>query len=304
MGLCGSDIHKFLRQTPANNYLNTEVLGHEISGIVTSVGKNVNNIKVGDRVVVNPFNIINNIQKCESFSLINNIDIVGRTIDGGYAELIYMPKDCVYKLPNTINDYEAIFIDDIAVALHGIHYIKQYNVNPDNIAIIGDGPLGLLCYRILKVKYDKCNILLFSKNMKKLKGLNISAVHFDEIDNYKEKFDVILEVVGGNQSDTLNKAISIGSNNCLILCYGVFQFGFNAELNIRNLFYKQGTIKGINSYCNIFDDFNDAIKLLDDNKIKVEDLITSRIPFDDAVDYIKNYPTTTNNIKTVFEVNK
>lgn len=302
LGLCGSDIHKFLKQTPADNYLKTDVLGHEISGVVSSIGNDIDNIKVGDRVVINPFNITNKTIKYDSFSFGNNIDIVGRTIDGGYAEYIYLPKDCVYKLPNSINDYEAIFIDDIAVALHGIHYINEYNSKSENIAIIGDGPLGLLCYRVLKAQYDKSNIVLFSKNMEKLTKLNINAIPFDKIDKYQEKFNVVLEAVGGNQSDTLNKAINIGTNNCLILCYGVFQFGFKADLEIRTLLYKQGIIKGINSYCNIHDDFNRAIDLLSTKKIEVEDLITARISFDDSIQYIKNYPRTKNNIKTVFEV--
>ena len=302
LGLCGSDVHKFLKQTPKKDYLGTKILGHEISGTIVSVGKNVSKLKKNDRVVVNPFRVTSDISKCESFSLVDNMDIVGRTIDGGYAQQICLPKECVYKLPDSVSNYEAIFIDDIAVALHGIHYIEQYRVKSNNIAIIGDGPLGLLCYRILKQKYKKANIVLFSKNIKKLEGLNINAVLFDDISKYENIFDVVLEAVGGRQSDTLNKAIMIGASNCLILCYGVFQFGFNAELDVRNLFYKQGVIKGINSYCNIYDDFNDAIKLLESKKIIVDDLITSRVAFDDAIKYIKGYSMIKNNIKTVFEV--
>lgn len=302
LGVCGSDIHKFLRQTPTNNYLNTKVLGHEISGIVTSTGKGVDNIKVGDRIVVNPFNVPKKIQKYESLSLNKKTDIVGRTIDGGYAEYIYLPQNCVYRLPDTVSDYEAIFIDDIAVALHGIHYIEKYNSQIDNIAIIGDGPLGILCYRILKEKYHDSNIVLFSKNSEKLDKLKIKTIPFDEINKYKEQYNIVLEAVGGRQSNTLNQAINIGANNCLILCYGVFEFGFKAEIDVRSLFYKQGMIKGINSYCNIYNDFNNAIKLLKERKIRVEDLITSKVPFDNAIEYIKNYYQTKNNIKSVFEV--
>lgn len=304
MGLCGSDIQKYLKQTPKNNYLGTKILGHEISGIVTMVGSSVDKVKKGDRVVINPFCLSKTTPKCESLSLIDNIDIVGRTIDGGYAEEICISQDCVYKLPKEISFHEAIFIDDIAVALHGIHYIEQYNIKTDNIAIVGDGPLGLLCYRVLKAKYKDASIVLFSKNIKKLEGLKINAIPFDNIDDYKDKFNVVVEAVGGKQSDTINKSIKIGSNNCLILCYGVFQFEYMAEIDARTLFYKQGMIKGINSYCNIYDDFNTAIELLKSKKIIVEDLITSRVPFDDSIEYIKKYPTIKNNIKTVFEVGK
>lgn len=305
LGLCGSDLHKFLKQSPNKDYLLTHVLGHEISGKVTNVGDNVKNVEIGDIIVVNPFNIFDNLDLCESFSLCDKkIDIVGRNIDGGYSELIYLPKNCVYKLPSNISSDDAIFIDDIAVAYHGIHYIKEYRNVFNDVAVIGDGPLGILCYRVLKVLYPKINIVLFARNPEKLEHLNINVLNFNNIDSYKKSFDVILEAVGGQQSDTLNKAILIGKNNCIILCYGVYNFNYMAELDIRTLLYKQGMIKGINSYCNKYKDFESAISLLSSEKLFVNDLITNRIKFDDSIEYLKNYSRIKNNIKTIFEVNR
>lgn len=303
LGLCGSDLHKFLKQAPDKNYLLTDVLGHEICGVVTCVGKKVENVEIGDRIVVNPFNVPDKLKLCESFSLVEEkIDIVGRNIDGGYSEIIYLPENCVYKIPNNISNEDAIFIDDIAVAYHGIHYISQYKSIAENIAIIGDGPLGILCYRLLNLLFPDSKIVLVSRNLEKLKNLNIETINFSEIDRYIECFDVVLEVVGGEQSDTLNKAILIGKPNCIILCYGVFNFNYMADIDVRTLFYKQGMIKGINSYCNKFNDFNMAIDFLSKGDLYVNDLITKKVPFVDAVDYIKNYSKTKNNIKTIFKV--
>lgn len=303
LGLCGSDLHKFLDQSPINNYLQTHVLGHEICGFVTNIGKNVDNVKIGDRIVVNPFNVSKQLKICESFSLCEGkVDIVGRSVDGGYSEIIYLPKNCIYKLPDNISSEDAIFIDDIAVALHGIHYISQYKTDINDLAVIGDGPLGILCYRILKKMYPQCQIVLISRNQKKLEKLNIESINFLDIDSYKESFDVILEAVGGKQSDTINKSIFIGKNNCLILCYGVYDFNYMAEVDVRALFYKQGMIKGINSYCNKHDDFNNAINMLSAENLFVNDLITKRVNFNDSVNYIKNYFKIKDNIKTIFEV--
>lgn len=305
LGLCGSDLHKFLKQSPNKDYLLTHVLGHEISGKVTNIGDNVTNIKIGDIVVVNPFNIPDTLKLCESFSLCDEeIDIVGRNIEGGYSELIYLPKNCVYKLSSSISTDEAIFIDDISVAYHGIHYLKEYKSVFNDVAVIGDGPLGILCYRVLKVLYPQINVILFARNQEKIKNLNINFENYDRINLYKNKFDVILEAVGGQQSDTLNKSILIGKNNCIILCYGVYNFNYMAELDIRTLFYKQGMLKGINSYCNKNKDFENAISLLSSKKLLVTDLITNRINFDDSVEFIKNYASIKNNIKTIFEVNR
>lgn len=307
LGLCGSDLHKFLNESPKKDYLLTNVLGHEICGIVTKVGKKVKKVEVGDRIVVNPFDIPNNAKLCESFSLYDeNIKIVGRNIDGGYSEIVYLPENCIYRLPDNISNEDAIFIDDIAVALHGIHYISKYKTktNFSNISVIGDGTLGILCYRILKIFFPACKVVLISKNSQNLKNLNIESIDYLEIDKYKETFDVVIEAVGGRQSDTINKAIMIGKNNCLILCYGVFHFNYMAKIDIRTLLYKQGVLKGINSYCNMFDDFNNAINILSNGKLYVNDLITKRVNFNESIDFIKNYPNTKNNIKTIFEVKK
>ena len=304
LGLCGSDLHKFLDDTPNNNYLLTHVLGHEICALVTNVGKNVKNIKVGDRVVVNPFNIPKDFPICESFSLTDEeINIVGRNIDGGYSEIIYLPENCLFKLPEEISSEDAIFIDDIAVALHSIHYINKYKEEINDMAIIGDGPLGILIYRLLKLFYPNNNIVLFSRNEEKLSGLNIKSISFQKIDLYNESFDVVFEVVGGSQSQTLNKSILLCKNNSLILCLGVFNFNYMASLNVRSLFYKQCNIKGINSYCNKYDDFTRAIELLESKKLFVNDLITKKIEFSDSIDFINNYKKTKNNIKTIFKVN-
>lgn len=303
MGLCGSDVHKFLKQTPKERYLSTKILGHEIMGIITNKGKHCEKYNIGDRVVINPFSIPNDMEKVESFSLTNReIDIVGRNIDGGYSEILYLPQNCVCVLPNNINDEDAIFIDDIAVGLHGLNYSKKLKEKAEKIAIIGDGPLGILCFKIFKKFYSKSEIILFSKNTNKLKNIEYNIENFENINNYKEQFDIVIEAVGGAQSDTLNSAIYIGANNSLILCYGVYQFNYLASLDVRTAFYKQIIIKGINSYCNIHNDFENAILLLNTKKIKVNELITHRILFSDSIDFLNNYYKYNDKIKVIFKV--
>ena len=305
LGLCSSDIQKFLKQTPNKNYINTNILGHEIMGVISNFGDNCEGFNIGDKVVVNPFDVAIDHAPCESFSLCNDIKIVGRDIDGGYSEVVYVPKNCVYKLSDNIDDEDAIFIDDIAVALHGINYIKEIKINNiENIAVIGDGPLGIICYRILKSMYSDKNIILFAKHRDKIKNLEINYLMFEDMQKCDIKFDVILETVGGAQSDTLNTSIEVGNNNCLILCYGVYAFNYLANINVRTLFYKQGTLKGINSYCNIHNDFKKSLDLLEKKDIQVNDLISYRIDFLSSVEYINNYKNIKDNIKTVFEVKK
>lgn len=55
VGICASDLHYYLSGELNDNVLNGPlILGHEASGIISKVGKNINNLKLGDRVAIEP----------------------------------------------------------------------------------------------------------------------------------------------------------------------------------------------------------------------------------------------------------
>ncbi|MDD4187893.1 MAG: alcohol dehydrogenase catalytic domain-containing protein [Bacilli bacterium] len=306
-GLCGSDIQKLLRQTPDEGYLHTNVLGHEIMGIITQTGTNCTKLNIGDRVVVNPFILKDENILAESLSFTYS-DIVGRTKDGGFSELIYLPENCAIRLPESIQDEEAIFIDDIAVVMHTKHILEKHSEKGavNKIAVLGDGTLGILSAKIFSYYYGQDNVVLFSKTVSKLKKVtNVNIVDNSCMTKFKEKFDVIVEAVGGNQSTTLNDGIMLGKNNSIILCLGVYQFGFKAEVDVRTAFYKQMLIKGVNSYCNMYNDFDLAMKLLEEKNVSVVDLITNEIKFSEFTDYLQNYENNkSKKIKTLIRSRK
>lgn len=303
VGLCGSDIQKFLKQKPVDGYLKTSVLGHEIYGFVDSFGSNVKHLTKGQSVVVNPFLCPDKCKcDCTNFGLCDKVDIVGRTIDGGYSEYVCINKNSVYNA-NGLTYKKGIFIDDVAVALHGIHFAKGIEKEIKNIAVIGDGPLGLLVYRASKVMIKNCNVMLFSKNTDKLKRLKDIKHTSIEDERKNNKFDVVFEAVGGSQSKTLELAISLAKPNGFIGVFGVFPFMFKPEINIRSAFYKQLTIKGFNSYCKEERDFEKALKLVKNEKIQVEDLVTNVVKFNDIEKFLNTYLNyKSKKIKVVFTI--
>ena len=64
-GICGSDIHKLLYEKPDSNYVKTNVLGHEITGIVTEINNNVKKVNKGDLVAVEPLLYCDNCKMCK-----------------------------------------------------------------------------------------------------------------------------------------------------------------------------------------------------------------------------------------------
>ena len=284
-GLCGSDIQKIFSDKRALSSVKTSIWGHEISGIVDEVGKNVKIFKKDDRVVINPL-----IRKKESDN-ITEVKSIGKDYPGGFADFVLAPSRNLRKIPSNMKFEEAILVDSIAVSLHGYH-LSDYPTKKD-ILIIGDGSLalitGLLCLEF------KNKITMMGKNNKNLKlasDFGITILKDSKIKNLKKNYEIIFEIVGRKQDKTLQQAIKFLRPNGKIIVLGVFEKDFIGKIPLRELFYKEGEIIGSNSY-GFFDEkdeFDIAIKLLEKRRKKFSQIITHLVPLKDfkkGLDLIK-----------------
>jgi len=167
--ICGSDLHLY------NGFIPTmqkgDILGHEFMGEVVEVGREVHNLKVGDRVVV-PFPIAcGNCFFCKEqmFSLCENSNpnawmaekMFGHAASGlfgyshltggfagGQAEYARVPFADVgpIKVPDHLRDEQVLFLSDIFPT--GYMGAEMCDIKPgDTIAIWGCGPVGQFSIR-------------------------------------------------------------------------------------------------------------------------------------------------------------
>ena len=123
------------------------ILGHEIAGDVVEVGREVRNVKVGDRVVCHFYLTCGGCKFCRSGreTLCENWrGYVGMACDGGYAEYMSVPACNLCHLPEAIPYAEGSIISDaIATPLHACR--TEAKVGPgDEVLVIGAGGLLLL----------------------------------------------------------------------------------------------------------------------------------------------------------------
>ena len=180
---CGTDVKTFRRGHPVLIKNIPSGFGHEFAGIVEKVGRNVDNVKVGARVVAANSAPCGECFFCkrEEYNLCENLDL----LNGAYAEYITVPARIVKKntliLPDNLSFDKAAFCEPLANVVHGVERtgIKE----GDTVGIIGIGPIGLMFARLAKLKGAR--VIVAGRNPLKLQMADEFA-HADEIVDLKK----------------------------------------------------------------------------------------------------------------------
>ncbi|MCI3920771.1 NAD(P)-dependent alcohol dehydrogenase [Paenibacillus sp. TRM 82003] len=146
IGVCGSDVH-YYEHGKIGRYVVEQpiVLGHEVAGEVVSVGKNVTNVAVGDRVAVEPGVTCGRCDYCRTgrYNLCPDVVFLATPpVDGAWADYIVMPSDYLFKLPEGMSYETGAMLEPLSV---GFHAMQRGGAKPfDRVLITGLGPIGLL----------------------------------------------------------------------------------------------------------------------------------------------------------------
>ncbi|KAI0736184.1 xylitol dehydrogenase [Fomitopsis betulina] len=152
-GICGSDVH-YMVAGRIGHYIveNPMVLGHESSGIVSKVGSAVKDLKVGDRVAMEPGATCRKCEACKSgrYELCPDIIFAATPpYDGTLARYYRIPADITYKLPEHLSLEDGAMIEPLSVAIHAVANVADFHAN-QSIVVFGAGPVGLLCMAVAK----------------------------------------------------------------------------------------------------------------------------------------------------------
>jgi len=146
VGICGSDVH-FYQHGRVGPFVVRKplVLGHEASGVVTDVGSEVTNLKVGDRVCMEP-GIPDPNSKATRRGMYN-LDPAVRfwaapPVHGVLRTSVIHPADFTFRLPDDVGYAEGAMVEPLAV---GMHAANKAQIRPGDVAVvIGAGTIGMV----------------------------------------------------------------------------------------------------------------------------------------------------------------
>ncbi len=312
-GICGSDLHiyrkgMFVQRIP-------ETMGHEFVGVVEGFGENVKGFKPGQLVTANPMVPCMECDSCQAgnYNTCDSLGFIGEVRPGCFAGYISMPEKEVIPIPGVgdisldaenpngdemklvscgnsnsdeiknIDKIEVlkkirkyVLTEPLAVALNVCHRINCSK--NDKVAIIGAGPIGLLCCSVLKQVEGVAHVTLVDLAEARLVygkaiGADLCIQNSDEL---TDDYDVIVDCAG--VAPSVNSAVKHIRANGRIGIVSVFENPVGIDCS--EIVNRQLNIIGANVYHR--SDMEEAAELLSDSAYNFETVITNEFPPEDC----------------------
>jgi threonine dehydrogenase-like Zn-dependent dehydrogenase len=282
-GICGTDVAVYSGQHPAKLPV---VLGHEFSGRVLSVGEGVVGLPAGRQVVAQggwACGKCANCRACHSDLCLDRV-LLGRTVDGCFAEAVAVHASSVYPLPEAVTALQAQSVVTIATALRATQ--RAGVIRDRRIAIIGPGHAGLLLLQVCRGR-GSGEITVFGTSAHRLavaRELGAAAtvnVRTPEGEAWRslppsEGFDVAFEASG--TASGLAHAFRLTRLGGMIIAYGIIAGSLDGVPG-EEMYARELTVAGSRGAGT---SYQEAIDLLASGAVRVEPLVTHCLSLDDV----------------------
>ena len=279
-GICGTDTKIYQGKIPANYPL---VMGHEIVGEIVS-GDTTEDFKVGTRVLVDPVLFCGKCFHCcrGDTQLCPNGGIMGREVNGGFADYCVAGTTHTYKLPDEIDGKTGAAVQVLTTVLHA-----QENGGVgegDTVTVTGLGVTGLMHIQLAKARGAK-HVIGVSRNAHKREvalalGADAAVTHGPDakkavLDNTGGVgADVVIECVGA--MPVLAEAMDLARLGGRLIPFAIYPSG-KAELPFYDLYFKE--LQVLNARAAKGRDFEECIKLVEDGSVDLGALVTHALPY-------------------------
>ena len=200
-GICGSDQHIFNGDFHPRTKL-PMIPGHEFSGTITEIGKNVKNYKKGDRVTVDPIIWCGYCPACKlkHYPACTTLKLIGVDMNGGFAEYVSADESMLYKIDDKISDKEASLIEVLSIGFHACN--RAGLKESDTVVIWGAGRIGHCILQAVRTITKKTIFIVDIIDSR----LNLAKKHFNNIITINSKKENAIEII---KDKTNNRGVDI-----------------------------------------------------------------------------------------------
>ncbi len=209
--ICGTDLHILKGDVP--EVTPGRVLGHEAVGTVEEIGSGVQNVAIGDRVLVSCISACGRCRYCRAQSYGQCTGgggwLLGHLIDGVQAEFVRTPfaDTSLYRLPDAVSNEAALMLADILPTSYEVGVLNG-NVQPgDTVVVVGAGPIGLAAVKTARL-FSPRRIISIDRAKSRLDA----ALEFGATDAINADEDVVnrvKELTDGTGADVVIEGVGV-----------------------------------------------------------------------------------------------
>jgi L-iditol 2-dehydrogenase len=295
---CGTDAKIYRAGHP--NLSPPRVLGHEVAGEITELGEGVTGWQVGDRVQVIAAIPDGECYECRHgwMEVCTNQESIGYQYDGGFAQYMRVPAkvlkvDGLNRIPDGLSFAEASVAEPLACVLNGQEHASVGD--GETVVVVGSGPIGCMHVRLARAR-GAAQVFLLDLSKDRL-DMAANLVHPDEtiVGGETDTVEAVRKLTDGRGADVIITAAASGKaqEDALQMAARHGRVSFFGGLpkdkptitvDSNLIHYREVSIVGANGSSPSHN--KQALELIASGAVPVADLITHRMPLDQAIQAI------------------
>ncbi|WP_077400329.1 zinc-dependent alcohol dehydrogenase [Cellulophaga omnivescoria] len=301
-GVCGTDVHIYHGMMDKRVSI-PQTIGHEMSGVIDAVGKNVTNFKAGEKVVVRPLDDRKVKPSDKGFNHIcEDLKFIGIDSPGSMQQYWNVPAFVLHKLKPETDLKLAALIEPLSVATHDVR--RSGLVKGETAVVLGGGPIGMLVAMV--AKEVGAQVIISEVNptrIKMAKDLGFDAVNPTELDlvayvkskTDNKRADVVFEVAGVQPAlDIMCEVAGIRGRILMVAIHGD-----KKPVDLFKFFWKELSLIGARVYEK--EDYEKSIELITENKLPFEAMITDVQPLSKIQQVFENIDKNPSGMKVLMD---
>jgi (R,R)-butanediol dehydrogenase / meso-butanediol dehydrogenase / diacetyl reductase len=281
-GICGTDLHLFHGKMD-HRVTFPQVIGHEMSGTISAVGKDVDGWVAGDRVTVRPLDYCGDCPACRNGHnhVCQRLKFIGIDSPGAMQGTWTVPAHTLHRLPDKLSFEHGALIEPLAVACHDVRLGEVRS--GEFVVVQGGGPIGVLV--ALVAQHEGARVVLTEVNPFRIQlaselGLNAVNPRDTDMVGLVEKetggagADVVFEVSGSPAgAETMTKLPRVRGRVVIVAI-----FAEQPKVDLFRFFWRELKLCGARVY--EAEDFDRAIAIAASGKLPIGRLITNVVPLE------------------------